>query len=103
MVIIVIILNTVIDNLFAPKIMAKNVGLSTLTVFLSLFVWAWVLGPIGALISVPMTLMVKHLFLNFYPTTLPVSAVLTGAEKPPKAKKKPRRRQSKKSGADTDA
>ncbi len=103
MVIIVIVMNTIIDNIFAPRIMAKNVGLSTLTVFLSLFVWAWVLGPIGALISVPMTLMVKHLFLNFYPTTQPVSAVLTGAEKPPKEKKKRNRRGSKKSGTDADA
>lgn len=101
MLIIVIILNTIIDNIFAPKVMARNVGLSTLTVFLSLFIWAWVLGGIGALIAVPMTLMVKHLFLNFYRSTVPVSAVLTGVPKPPKEKKTHRRR-SKKSGADAE-
>ena len=55
-VIIVIVINTIVDNYFSPKIMGKSVGLSTLTVFLSVFIWGWVLGGLGALMSVPLML-----------------------------------------------
>ena len=101
-VVIVVVFNFIIDNLFAPRVMAKSVGLSTLAVFLSLVVWAWVLGGIGALISIPMTLMVKHLFLNAYPTTLPVSAAIGPPEVVPK-EKKTRRLKRRKPKADSDS
>jgi predicted PurR-regulated permease PerM len=58
--------------------MSRSVGLSTLAVFLSLIVWAWILGPVGALISIPLTLMVKLLVLDTYENTRFISAFLTG-------------------------
>jgi len=94
-VVIVVVFNFIIDNIFAPRVMAKSVGLSTLAVFLSLVLWAWVLGGIGALISIPMTLMVKHLFLNAYPSTLPVAAAIGAPEVVPKEKKTHRLRRTK--------
>ena len=58
--------------------MGRSVGLSTLSVFLSLIVWAWILGPVGALICVPLTLMVKLLVLDSYESTRFMSLMLTG-------------------------
>lgn len=59
-----IIVNTLTDNILKPKIMGKGLDLSPLVIMLSLFVWAWILGPVGALLAVPLTIMVKELFLE---------------------------------------
>ena len=46
-------------NLLEPNVMGRRVGLSTLVVVLSLLFWGWVWGPIGALLSVPLTMVLK--------------------------------------------
>lgn len=54
-----IAVNMVVGNMIEPRIMGRGLNLSALVVFLSLVFWGWVLGPVGMLLSVPLTMTVK--------------------------------------------
>jgi AI-2 transport protein TqsA len=50
------VINFVQDQFLQPVVMGSQLNLSPLVVFIALIVWAWILGPAGALLAVPLTL-----------------------------------------------
>jgi hypothetical protein len=58
------ILHNLIGNYIEPKVMGRAAGLSALVVTVSIVVWGFIFGPVGALLSVPLTMIVKIIFAN---------------------------------------
>jgi AI-2 transport protein TqsA len=70
------VLNFVVQSLIQPRFTGDAAGLSTTVTFLALVFWAWVLGPLGALLAVPLTVLVKVLLVDVDPAAGWAAALL---------------------------
>lgn len=52
-------INVLVGNILEPKIMGSGIGLSPLVIWVTMAFWGWVLGPVGMLLSVPLTMTLK--------------------------------------------
>jgi predicted PurR-regulated permease PerM len=75
------VINFIIQSVLQPKFVGDSVGLSVTVTFLALAVWTFILGPIGAILAIPLTLLAKALLLDIDPRARWVEA-LTAADPP---------------------
>jgi AI-2 transport protein TqsA len=61
------LLNFVVQTLIQPRFVGDSVGLSTTVTFVALLFWGWVLGALGALLAIPLTLLVKAVLIDVDP------------------------------------
>ena len=61
------VLNLIIQSVIQPKVVGDAVGLTTTMSFLSLIVWAYLLGPLGAILAIPASLLFKAVLLDVDP------------------------------------
>ncbi len=54
-----LLVNFLIGNLLEPHLMGRRFGLAPLVVLVALIFWAWVLGPLGMILAVPLTMSLK--------------------------------------------
>ena len=72
-------INVVFGNFLEPRLMGYGVGISPLVVFVGLIAWGWIFGPVGMLLSVPLTMTLKMALENDDRTRW--IAVLLGSER----------------------
>lgn len=72
------LVNAIIGNFVEPRVMGRRMNLSPLVVFASLMFWGWLWGPLGMILSVPLT-MVLRILLEGHPSTRPF-AIFMAAE-----------------------
>jgi predicted PurR-regulated permease PerM len=60
-------INSVVQSIIQPRFIGDAVGLSVTVTFLALVFWAWLLGPLGAILASPLTLLAKALLVDIDP------------------------------------
>ncbi len=77
------VINVIIQSVIQPKFVGDAVGLSTTLTFLSLIFWAWAIGPLGAILAVPLTLLAKALLIDIDPATRWADVLLSSSKPEP--------------------
>jgi AI-2 transport protein TqsA len=72
------LINVVIQSIIQPRYVGNAVGLSTTLTFVSLVFWTWVLGPLGALLAVPMSLLCRALLVEAHPEARWLEPLISG-------------------------
>jgi len=85
LIVVIILAVNLLCNIFDPKIIGDNVGISPLIILVSLSIWGYIWGFAGMLIAVPMTVIIKIVCENI-PIMEPVS-ILLGSKRSVRAKK----------------
>jgi predicted PurR-regulated permease PerM len=75
-------INFVIQSVIQPKFQADALNLSVTLTFLSLVFWTFVLGPLGALLALPMTMFVRAVFVDADPQVQWVAPLISGSLPP---------------------
>jgi AI-2 transport protein TqsA len=71
-----IVIYALVGNLVGRRMIARRTDLSLVVVVVSVVVWGWVLGLLGGLLAVPMTLLVRRLFVEAYDESRWVTGLL---------------------------
>jgi predicted PurR-regulated permease PerM len=85
------VINFVIQSVIQPRFVGDAVGLSISLTFLSVVFWAWVIGPLGALLSIPLTLLMKAVLVDADPNNSWLKPLLgdVGTQEPEPAEPSP--------------
>jgi len=84
----IIVVNFVIENVVKPRIMEEDLNISPLFVLISLTLWTYVLGPIGTILAVPLTLIATKMLLEVSDETQWLAILITANPRPKKDKEK---------------
>lgn len=69
-----VVMNFIVDNVVKPKFLKDSVDVSPLLGLLSLVVWSFLLGPMGALLAIPITLALRQVAMSSRSVPVPAQA-----------------------------
>ncbi|MEU6730439.1 AI-2E family transporter [Nonomuraea wenchangensis] len=73
-----VVINVVTQSFILPKFLGDAVGLSTTMTFMSLLLWTFVLGPLGAILAIPLSLLARALLIDSDPSAKWAAALVSG-------------------------
>ncbi|MCF7547809.1 AI-2E family transporter [Pseudonocardia sp. WMMC193] len=79
---IYLVVNFVLTSLIQPRFIGDAVGLSVTVVLVGLVFWGWLLGPIGAVLATPLTLLAKVLLVDVDPRAHWANALIGSSPRP---------------------
>ncbi|HVF41120.1 MAG TPA: AI-2E family transporter [Gemmatimonadaceae bacterium] len=79
------VINFIVDNVFKPRFVGESLDLSPIIVVLSLLFWGWLLGPMGALVAIPLSIGTKFLFESFDDSRW-IARLMSDSDPPPPRK-----------------
>jgi AI-2 transport protein TqsA len=101
------VLNFVVQSIIQPRFIGDAVGLSVTVTFVALVFWTWLIGPLGAILAIPLTLLSKALLVDVDPQARWADALLRASAKEPDPEamtdKKPRRPRPDRAGDASDS
>ena len=77
------VLNFVVQSIIQPRFIGDAVGLSVTVTFIALVFWTWLIGPLGAILAIPLTLLSKALLVDVDPQARWADALLRASAKEP--------------------
>lgn len=80
---IYLVLNFVLESVIQPRFVGNAVGLSATVTFLALLFWAWLMGPLGAVLAIPLTLLAKALLVDLDPRATWADALIRSTRSTP--------------------
>ncbi len=83
------VINVVIQSIIQPRYVGDAVGLTPTITMLSLVFWAWALGPLGALLAVPLSLLMRALLIEADPRAAWALPLVSGRVPPPEPPPEP--------------
>jgi len=84
----IILFNFGIENILKPRIMEEDLNISPLFVMISLTLWTFVLGPVGTILAVPLTLFATKMLLEVSDETQWLAILITANPRPKREEKK---------------
>ena len=76
------VVNFLIQSVIQPRVVGDAVGLTALFTFMSLVFWTWVIGPLGALLAVPLTLLARAMLIETNPRLAWALPLIAGKAEP---------------------
>ncbi|WP_308164552.1 AI-2E family transporter [Nonomuraea sediminis] len=80
-IVIYCVLNFIIQSVIQPRFVGQSAGLTTTLTILSLLVWTWTLGALGAILAVPLSAFVRAILVDADPATVWASPLIAGQER----------------------